>query len=409
MLESSDPSEYRILSLDGGGTWALIQVMALQSIYGPDAKGHDVLSHFHLVAANSGGSLTLAGMLENLSLDQILNQYFLAKNSREQIFVKASFFEDPLNVTLHKLFGFGARYRASAKLTGLQHLLPRTGGEKLEDLSNLFESPSKCPDIVICAFDYQAQRARYFRSNLNSKAASGSRPLRVTLAEAIHASANAPVNYFDAPAIANGRQYWDGGVAGLNNPILAAVTESLANDNKREDIRALSIGTATPGFLPFASPGQDSRLTQPITKPSVKNDLRKLASSVVDDPPDAATFIAHVALSQPIPKNRDSPPVTGNLIRMNPLIRPASGKHPNTWVPPNLFTADDFKALADLELDAVEESEVNLIQRLAMGWIAGDFPNQPIRMDPSTLSCEIGHITFAAAHTAWRKLCPGPP
>lgn len=79
MLESSDPSEYRILSLDGGGTWALIQVMALQSIYGPDAKGHDVLSHFHLVAANSGGSLTLAGMLENLSLDQILNQYFLAK------------------------------------------------------------------------------------------------------------------------------------------------------------------------------------------------------------------------------------------------------------------------------------------------------------------------------------------
>ena len=30
---------YRILSLDGGGTWALLQVMALQRLYGRNAGG----------------------------------------------------------------------------------------------------------------------------------------------------------------------------------------------------------------------------------------------------------------------------------------------------------------------------------------------------------------------------------
>ncbi len=50
--------KFKILSLDGGGTWALLQVRALQLIYGPSVKGHEVLKDFDLVAANSGGSIT---------------------------------------------------------------------------------------------------------------------------------------------------------------------------------------------------------------------------------------------------------------------------------------------------------------------------------------------------------------
>ena len=39
---------YKILSLDGGGSWALIQARILQDIYG-DIKGHELLKKFDLV------------------------------------------------------------------------------------------------------------------------------------------------------------------------------------------------------------------------------------------------------------------------------------------------------------------------------------------------------------------------
>lgn len=44
---------YRILSLDGGGTWSLIQVKALIALYSKDTSGHAVLRDFDLVAADS--------------------------------------------------------------------------------------------------------------------------------------------------------------------------------------------------------------------------------------------------------------------------------------------------------------------------------------------------------------------
>ena len=50
---------YRILSLDGGGTWALIQVKTLISLYGGDTPGQTILQDFDLIAANSGGSIVL--------------------------------------------------------------------------------------------------------------------------------------------------------------------------------------------------------------------------------------------------------------------------------------------------------------------------------------------------------------
>ena len=60
-------ADFRILSLDGGGSWALIQVKALIDLYsrtgdGKDVTGHDILRKFDLIAANSGGALTLAGL-----------------------------------------------------------------------------------------------------------------------------------------------------------------------------------------------------------------------------------------------------------------------------------------------------------------------------------------------------------
>src|SRR5215467_16317599 len=66
---------YRILCLDGGGRWSLISVMALQAIFGERAKGHDILKSFDLVAANSGGSIVLGGLIENKSLSELLDSF----------------------------------------------------------------------------------------------------------------------------------------------------------------------------------------------------------------------------------------------------------------------------------------------------------------------------------------------
>jgi patatin-like phospholipase/acyl hydrolase len=77
---------FKILSLDGGGSWAILQAMALQEIY----KGktcRQILSQFDLVAANSGGSLMLACMIEFDTMAQVIEMFLLEKN-RKDVFSK---------------------------------------------------------------------------------------------------------------------------------------------------------------------------------------------------------------------------------------------------------------------------------------------------------------------------------
>lgn len=74
---------YRILSLDGGGTWSLIQVKALMALYGESTSGHTVLKDFDLVAGNSGGSLVLGGLVEDLKLDKLFSYFADKKNERQ--------------------------------------------------------------------------------------------------------------------------------------------------------------------------------------------------------------------------------------------------------------------------------------------------------------------------------------
>src|SRR5262245_48319610 len=111
------PTPYRILSLDGGGTWALIQAMALAELYGPETKGHDILKNFDLVAATSGGSLTLAGLVADMTPGRLIH-YFLDRQQRQRVFVKPSILRPRgagfWRVAVHKLvrtaFGLGPKY-----------------------------------------------------------------------------------------------------------------------------------------------------------------------------------------------------------------------------------------------------------------------------------------------------------
>ncbi|HME01338.1 MAG TPA: patatin-like phospholipase family protein [Terriglobia bacterium] len=91
---------YRILSLDGGGTWALIEVKALIELYGENTPGNTVLEDFDLVAANSGGSIVLGGLVENRTLANILAD-FEDETWRKSIFSPTKMLEEASHVPSH--------------------------------------------------------------------------------------------------------------------------------------------------------------------------------------------------------------------------------------------------------------------------------------------------------------------
>jgi hypothetical protein len=369
----------------------LIEAKALIEIYGATATGHQVLADFDLVAANSGGSLVVGGLMEDLALNELL-QYFQDEAKRHAIFSPTKSWGDR---ALHALTGIGPKYSADAKLPALERLLPKTGAVPLPTAAAAIKGHLGAPlHAMIVGFDYDRNRAKFFRSAAaGGGTAWGSGDVSaVTVAEAIHASTNAPVNYFDGPAAFPNlpERYWDGGVTGCNNPALAALTEAVVLGQKPGDVVVLSIGTGTV-FLPLADPGaKPSPYELPRTDSDVVTDLRKLATSILDDPPDAATFVAH---AMPVG-------VASRIVRMNPLIAPirdAGGK----WTQPPGLTVAQFKYLCDLDMDAVGQNDVMAITQYCDLWLKNQAPNQPIRMDGATLKTEIGYDRYGAAKTAW--------
>jgi len=395
---------YRILALDGGGSWAVLQVMALAAIHGDTATGHEVLRHFDLVAANSGGSITLGGLIENRTLADLRDNFFRNETERRRVFVE----KGGLAALMQNLVHVGPKYSAPDKLTGLKTLLKASGGTQITQLRHTLGE--WLPDLVICTFDYDRLRGILFRSNRASRAASFTPEIDPTLAEAIHASTNAPVNYFDRPADlpehAPTRQFWDGGVAGYNNPVLLAVMEALANGHAAGEIRALSLGTGTT-FLPFDPGGTLGPLGQPRRGQPRGNglddllsDVQTLATAIVDDPPDIASYLAHIALGGAMPRDQTFIPVSGPVVRLNPMIQPVRGAG-GAWVaPPGV---SDFAKLAALDMDAVAQADVNRIVEFGTAWLANHVTNQAIRCNRTTLECEIGQPTFDRALAVWNS------
>ncbi len=431
---SGAQSTFRILSLDGGGSWALLQVMALQRIYGPETRGHDVLADFDLVAANSGGSLTLGGLLTDKSLAEILDRNFLDEGQRRRVFAPLPFQLDqgskPLrtiwNRLMQRVANVGAKYRTDAKLEGLRALLAPEGDRTLPDLHSWVASrKGRAPHMVIVGFDYDMKRAKFFRSDdaslsgSTSSVAFGTTLLRdmaspkakhvPTLAEAIHASSNAPVTFFMSPAEVGEERYWDGAIGGYNNPVLAAVTEALANRNRYriDDIHVLSMGTGTVS-RPSRGLAVDKRLVaHERQQPTLFGDLKQLAMSILDDPPDSATFTTHVLLGQPLPDMEANPPlpppVAGTVVRMSPVIRPVRASPVDKWRLPEGLSIEDFLAIQMLELDAIGAEDVARLVTAGKLWLDDRLPNQAIR-ETKEHECQIGHGTFGAALAAWRRL-----
>jgi hypothetical protein len=301
------------------------------------------------------------------------------------------------------LFGFGPKYSTAGKLAGLQSLLPEAN-DLFADVWAATGNEPNPPDILIPAFDYDHQRTTILRSNANSPEASFPREAPVALIDAVHASSTAPVNFFDKPATVGNSRYWDGAVGGYNNPVLAAVCEALAGGVVRERIRALSIGT---GRTRLPMQNEEGTIPPPLVQSrgdaSPIHDLKELASSIIDDPPDAASLEAHVALGQRLPANPHDIVGDGTLVRMNPMIQPIYTS-PDKWKCPKGISPDEFTALVNLGIDAVEQSDASLIKRFCHAWIEGSVMNQPVRANLETFAVEIGQATFADAALAWKKL-----
>jgi hypothetical protein len=392
---------YKILSLDGGGAWALIQAQVLIDLYGKDTKGEEILADFDLVAANSGGGIVAAALIANLTPAEILD-LFLDENCRKSIFHKLPFYK-----RLVSIFA-GPRFSTTEKWNGLFHALKGDATKADNALSGLSIPNQKGADVkfLFMGYDYDRDRGSIFRSDTNSPAANFPRTAsKATVIDAVHASSTAPVNFFDKPALIDKRRYWDGGVAGFNNPVLVAVVEAVAYGTPKEHIGVLSIGTGNT-FLPLTGP-TNSVLVNEQQCPCLLRDIRKLASAIVADPPDTDTFIAYMMLNGKLPASQAACPV-GNIsiVRMNPLIRPVI--QTDAWVLPKGCTSDDFKRLAEMDMAATDQSDVNLINEFCKGWMKGDWLNQPIRhgsdLDnrlPNKNFCEIGHSTYATAMEAW--------
>jgi patatin-like phospholipase len=405
---------YNILSLDGGGSWAIIQVMTLQRLYGEHAPGSHVLRNFDLVVANSGGSIVAAGLLLDLKLSE-LKKLFDTEEYRNQIFVPVGIWDR----VIPSLVGVGPKYRTKAKLQGLAAIFGKFQGNitLTEAAERISAKNGRRIDVVMVGYHYNRDRSTFFRSNQTSLAGSFGPPRPVLLAEAVHASTNAPVNYFDEPAmvtIGDAREpFWDGAITGFNNPVMAGVIEARANGKAASEIRALSIGTGNT-FLPLPDRtcrAADPCLLAPTPEPGFKTDLRKLASSILSDPPDAASFIAHVMLGGHIPTQAAERVMDGPVVRLNPLVQPVLGQA-KTWIlPPKApgtnvawgdfpqggpaaLDAAQFKRLRDLDMDAVKPEEVGWIKDFAELWMADKVPNQPVRAG-QLLDSQIGHRWFS--------------
>jgi hypothetical protein len=118
------------------------------------------LSKFDLATGNSGGSVVLGGLVENMTPSQIVNLFDNQAN-RQAIFAPTSFIE---NLLSH--IPIFPKYSTSGKLAGLTRVFGTMGAQFLSSFQSAgwAQSPNGADvKILIVALDYDSMRARFFR------------------------------------------------------------------------------------------------------------------------------------------------------------------------------------------------------------------------------------------------------
>ena len=128
-----------------------------------------------------------------------------------------------------------------------------------------------------------------------------------------------------------------------------------------------------------------------------------MAQSILSDPPDSATFIAYSILNRGLENN-------ANLVRINPCVTPQLDKASNEYVLPDAYKMEmeKFMDILDLDMDAVEDKQVDLIADLAEKFVVDDpaapyVPNQFIRGENES-DAKLGFGSYREAKKRWLEI-----
>ncbi|WP_298238258.1 patatin-like phospholipase family protein [uncultured Algibacter sp.] len=370
---------YKILSLDGGGSWAIIQLLTLKDRYG-NLTGHQVLQKFDLVIANSGGSIVLAALAENWTLEKALT-LFDNKDIRESIFSENTYRDSFFPVDYLRLFKipFGPKYSSKQKKDSFEKLFKEVNKRQMSELPAFIKKESL--KIVVCTYDALNNRAKFFKSyGVDSEDYDS-----VRLTQAIHGSSNAPVQYFDFPARFKAKnseiyyELWDGALGGFNNPILAGLIEAFKLGVPLKDIKLVSIGTGNKlmslkeknnfwKWKQIAIKKRRKKLDFKFLKPQAKFfkvTVLNQAKTILYQPPDTANYIAMMFLKMVSEKA-----INEHIVRLSPLIHSDSS------------TSEDVVPLINklyaLDMDITKEEEIQCLMECFDMWQNGEILNQPL-------------------------------
>lgn len=394
---------FKILSLDGGGSWAIIQLLTLHDRYG-NMKGHELLRKFDLIIANSGGSIVLAALAENYSLEEAID-LFKVKENRDRIFHKNSFRDRffPTDYLRALGLGFGPKYSSKKKKEAFENLFPQVNGLQMEELPNVIGNESL--KIVVCTYDALNNRAKFFKSYSESDS--------VKLTQAINGSSNAPVQYFDFPARFKAKksdvfyELWDGALGGFNNPVLAGIIEAYKLGVPMDTLRVVSLGTSNKlmsnhekkqfwKWKQIATKYRRKKLIFKKLRPQFKFFMITVlnqAKTILYQPPDTANYIAMIFLKA----NTGLLP-NQNFIRLSPLIHFDTNS--------NEEIRSQINALYQLDMDLTKDSEVDLLLDCFDNWRLGNIYNQPIDFEVKRNNDVVlieGQKTYADGLEQWRN------
>ncbi len=368
---------YKILSLDGGGSWAIIQLLTLKHKFG-NIEGHKILKEFDMVIANSAGSIVLAALAENWTIDKALS-LFKDKSVKKKVFAKNRF-RDRFFPTdfLGIVSGSFPKYSAEKKYKTFSEFFPELDKRQMNELPAFIGKESL--KLVVCTFDALDNRAKFFKSYGESQSRNS-----VKLTQAVHGSSNAPVSYFDFPAIfeaANSNhQYmiWDGALGGFNNPVAAGVIEAIKAGVSVNDLKVISIGTANK-LMSLEKKNEFGKIIgESISAVRKHRKISKLkyqlkyfkdiivnqAKTILYEPPDWANYVAYMFL-----RKDGETDISDRLIRMSPMIYPHSGSTPEI--------RKLLNELYYLDMDITANSEIQLLEDCFNYWASDKILNQPI-------------------------------
>ncbi|AYN68106.1 hypothetical protein D1013_12355 [Euzebyella marina] len=370
---------FNILALDGGGSWAIIQLLTLKHRYG-NIKGHELLQNFDLVIANSGGSIVLAALAENYSLDQAIG-LFKEKENRERIFHQNAFLDRFFPVDHLRFWGmpFGPKYSTVKKKEAFEYLFPNSDSVQMEALPEIIGKPSL--KLVVCTYDALNNRAKFFKSYSSNQHGFDS----VRLTQAINGSSNAPVQYFDFPVRFKAKEseifyeLWDGALGGFNNPILAGIIEAHKLGVDLKTIRVVSLGTSNSlmsqadkdSFWKAKQTAQQFRRKKwylwklKAQWQFFKSTVLNQAKTILYQPPDTANYMAMIFL-----KATSGLEPNENIIRLSPLI------HFDQQTPTDVVPL--IEQLYLLDMDLTKENEIQLLLDCFESWKNGHLYNQPL-------------------------------